>query len=76
MDKAKLRIIRLRCIRDALLVQGLRSGVSELAWAENCYNASWHSARKSTSFEVVYGRLWPSLLSYIPGMTRVDAVER
>ena len=47
-----------------------------LAWAEYSYNASWLSAMKTTSFEVFYGRLSPSLLSYIPGMTHVDAVER
>lgn len=47
-----------------------------LAWAEYCYNTSWHSAIKTTPFEVVYGRPPPSLLSYISGMTQVDAIER
>ncbi|KAA8522099.1 hypothetical protein F0562_012587 [Nyssa sinensis] len=47
-----------------------------LAWAEYCYNTSWHSAIKMTPFEVVYGRPPPTLLSYIPGMAKVDAVEK
>ena len=47
-----------------------------LAWAEYCYNTSWHSAIKTTPFEVVYGRPPPNLLSYIPGLAKVEAVER
>ncbi|KAL9427049.1 hypothetical protein AB3S75_033771 [Citrus x aurantiifolia] len=47
-----------------------------LAWAEYCYNTKLHSAIKTTPFEVVYGRPPPSLLSYISGMTQVDAIER
>ena len=46
-----------------------------LAWAEYCYNTSWHSSIKRTPFEVVYGRSPPTLLAYVPGTARVAAVE-
>ena len=44
-------------------------------WAEYCYNTSWHSATKTTPFEAVYGRPLPSLLSYVPGITKSIEVE-
>lgn len=43
-----------------------------LPWAEYWYNAAWHSSIKMTHFEAVY-RVPP--LSYIPGTTRVEAVD-
>jgi hypothetical protein len=46
-----------------------------LPWAEYSYNTSWHSSTKLTPFEVVYGVPPPRLLSYIPGTTRVQAVD-
>jgi len=45
-----------------------------LPWDEYCYNTSWHTSTKLTSFEVVYG-VPPRLLSYIPGTTRVQVVD-
>ena len=33
-----------------------RAWVDWLAWAEYCYNTSYHSALRATPFEVVYGR--------------------
>ncbi|KAA8529632.1 hypothetical protein F0562_034268 [Nyssa sinensis] len=50
--------------------------VSWLPWVEYCYNTSYHSSIKATPFEVVYGRSPPSLLSYVPGSTKVDAVDQ
>ncbi|KAD2805543.1 hypothetical protein E3N88_38920 [Mikania micrantha] len=49
--------------------------VEWLPWAEFSYNTSIHSYTKITPFEAVYGRLPPKVLPYIPGTTKVEAVE-
>jgi hypothetical protein len=49
--------------------------VKWLSWAEYTYNTSYHSSTGKTPFEVVYGRLPPTLLSYIPRTAKVEAVE-
>ncbi|KAJ8759120.1 hypothetical protein K2173_004127 [Erythroxylum novogranatense] len=46
-----------------------------LPWAEFSYNTSYHSAAKFSPFEIVYGRRPPTVLSYVPGTTRVQAVD-
>lgn len=46
-----------------------------VAWAEYSYNTSVHSSTKISPFEAVYGQPPPTLLSYIPGTTKVQAVE-
>jgi len=46
-----------------------------LPWAEYWYNTSWHSAIKMTPYEAVYGVPPPRLLNYVPGTTRVEAVD-
>jgi len=46
-----------------------------LAWAEYCYNTSYHSALRATPFEVVYGRSPPPLLAYRAGSARTDTVD-
>lgn len=43
--------------------------------AEFCYNTTWHAFIKMTPFEAVYGVPPPRLLSYIPGTTRVEAMD-
>jgi len=45
-----------------------------LSWVEYTYNTSYHSSTSKSPFELVYGRPAPSLLSYIPGTTRVESV--
>ncbi|KAE8778879.1 putative polyprotein [Hordeum vulgare] len=44
-----------------------RAWVDWLAWAEYCYDTSYHSALRTTPFEVVYGRPPPAMLPYEPG---------
>ena len=46
-----------------------------LAWAEYCYNTSFHTALRATPFEVVYGRPPLPILSYRPGTARTEAAD-
>jgi hypothetical protein len=46
-----------------------------LPWVEYSYNTTWHSAIRMTPYEAVYGVPPPRLLSYVPGTTRVEAVD-
>jgi hypothetical protein len=50
-----------------------RAWVDWLAWAEYCYNTSYHSALRATPFEVVYGRPPPPILPVDPAMARMEA---
>ena len=47
-----------------------------LSWGEYCYNTSYHSSLKATSFKVVYGRQPPRLLSYYLGSSKIEAVDQ
>jgi len=53
-----------------------KSWLRWLPWAEYCYNTSFQTALKTTPFQVVYGRLPPSLLSNEPGLAKLPAVDR
>ena len=46
-----------------------------VAWAEYSYNTSTHSFTKVSPFEAVYCQPPPTSLSYIPGTTKVQAVD-
>jgi hypothetical protein len=46
-----------------------------LPLAEWWYNTSYHTATRMTPFEVVYGQKPPSVLSYLPGALKVQAVD-
>ena len=52
-----------------------RSWVDWLLWAEYCYNTSFHTALRTTLFEVVYGRPPPPLLSHREGATDTEAAD-
>ncbi|CAM8932811.1 unnamed protein product [Rhodiola kirilowii] len=49
--------------------------VELLPWAELHYNTAVHSGLGASPFEAVYGRKPPSLLDYIPGTSKVSAVD-
>ena len=52
-----------------------RAWVDWLAWAEYCYNTSFHTALRATPFEVVYGRPPPPFLPYMPSSARTEATD-
>nr|XP_051212601.1 uncharacterized protein LOC127330429 [Lolium perenne] len=50
-----------------------RAWVDWLAWAEYCYNTSYHPALRATPFEVVYGRPPPPIMPVDPATARTEA---
>jgi len=52
-----------------------RAWLEWLPWAEYCYNTSYHSALKTTPFEVVFGRPPPALLPYTEGSASTETVD-
>jgi hypothetical protein len=66
----KVIAMYLRCVtRDRP-----RTWVDWLAWAEYCYNTSYHSAMCATPFEVVYSRPPLPILPVDPAIARTKAV--
>jgi hypothetical protein len=49
--------------------------VQWLPLAEWWYNTSYHTTTRMTPFEAVYGRNLPSVLSYMPGVSKVQEVD-
>lgn len=65
MDRQRRSSTQLKCIFNVLW------RISHwLPRAEFCYKAL-----HTTSFEVIYGREPPQLLSYVPGSSRVEAID-
>jgi len=52
-----------------------RAWLEWLLWAEYCYNTSFHSALRTTPFQVVYGRPPPALVPYEPATARMATVD-
>ena len=52
-----------------------RKWLEWIPWAEFSYNTSTHSSTKMIPFEAVNDIPLPSLLAYIPGTSRVQAVD-
>ncbi|XP_060962287.1 uncharacterized protein LOC133032379 [Cannabis sativa] len=59
----------------AFTVENPKQWSKFLCWAEYHYNTSHHSAIAMTPFQAVYGRIPPSIPTYIRGSTTVQAVE-
>jgi hypothetical protein len=52
-----------------------RKWVEWISWAECSYNTTTHSSTKLTPFKAVYGIPPPTLLTYVPGTSCVQAVD-
>jgi len=52
-----------------------RAWLDWLPWAEYSYNTTFHSALRTTPFQVVYGRAPPALIPYMAGTARTDTVD-
>ncbi|WVZ89724.1 hypothetical protein U9M48_036089, partial [Paspalum notatum var. saurae] len=52
-----------------------RAWVEWLPWAEYCYNTAFHSALRTTPFQVVYAQPLPALLPYTPGAAATTPVD-
>lgn len=50
--------------------------VQWLPLAEQWYNTNYHEVTKMTPYEAVYGQLSPSPISYVPGSSKVKAVDQ
>lgn len=46
-----------------------------LPWVKFCYNTSFHVATKRCPFEILYGQLPPTILSYVPRRATTASVK-
>ncbi|KAL4567311.1 hypothetical protein LXL04_022892 [Taraxacum kok-saghyz] len=51
-----------------------RTWATWIPWAEFWYNSTFHISTGKTPFEIVYGRKPPTVIQFIPGEVRVQAV--
>lgn len=66
-----------RCLESYLrcfAVDQPRTWAMWIPWAEFWYNTTFHVSTGKSPFEVVYGRKPPSILQFVPGEIRVQAV--
>jgi hypothetical protein len=61
----------LRCLSS----EQQNSWAQWLPLAEWWYNTSYHTSTRMNPFETVYGQNPPSVLSYIPGVSKVQEVD-
>ena len=67
-----------RCLENYLRCYACAQPKSWVRWVplgEWWYNTTFHTATKTTPYQAVYGIAPPTLLSYVPGTTRVQAVD-
>lgn len=66
-----------RCLETYLrcfAIDQPRSWSIWVPWAEFWYNSSFHGSTGKSPFEAVYGRKPPTVVQFIPGEIRVEAV--
>jgi hypothetical protein len=67
-----------KCLETYLSCFSLENKNQWAQWlplAEWWYNTSYHTTTRMTPFEAVYGQKPPSVLSYLPGASKVQAVD-
>jgi hypothetical protein len=67
-----------KCLETYLRCFSLKKKNQWAQWlplAEWWYNTSYHTTTRMTPFEAVYGQKPPSVLSYLPGASKVQAVD-
>ena len=47
-----------------------------MSWTELWYNTTFHSSTGTAPFDVVYGRKSPTIICFLEGETKVEAVAR
>nr|XP_009758489.1 PREDICTED: uncharacterized protein LOC104211176 [Nicotiana sylvestris] len=62
--------------RDAIFLYRPKKWCKWLPLAGWWYNTSYHSAAKSTPYEILYGQTPPSLVPYMPFDSQLDSVDR
>ncbi|KAL4577127.1 hypothetical protein LXL04_013230 [Taraxacum kok-saghyz] len=66
-----------RCLESYLrcfAVDQPKTWAAWIPWAEFWYNSTFHGSTGTTPFEAVYGRQPPSVMQFVPGEIRVQAV--